>query len=118
MGHTNVDVTLNIYTQVMDDSLRVAAERVGQELFSPAKKRWPEKPKGSCKLPCLSNLLAPQVGFEPTTPRLTAECSTIELLRNISYALHWVAKPYKMRTKKIPDIPFPVNDCFRATSVF
>jgi hypothetical protein len=26
--------------------------------------------------------LAPQVGFEPTTLRLTAECSTIELLRN------------------------------------
>ena len=30
---------------------------------------------------CL-NLLAPQVGFEPTTLRLTAECSTIELLRS------------------------------------
>jgi hypothetical protein len=27
--------------------------------------------------------MAPQVGFEPTTPRLTAECSTVELLRNI-----------------------------------
>jgi hypothetical protein len=26
--------------------------------------------------------LAPQVGFEPTTLRLTAECSTIELLRS------------------------------------
>jgi hypothetical protein len=26
--------------------------------------------------------LAPQVGFEPTTLRLTAGCSTIELLRN------------------------------------
>ena len=26
--------------------------------------------------------LAPQVGLEPTTPRLTAECSTIELSRN------------------------------------
>src|SRR5688572_13975052 len=26
--------------------------------------------------------MAPQVGFEPTTLRLTAECSTIELLRN------------------------------------
>ncbi len=26
--------------------------------------------------------LAPQVGFEPTTARLTAECSTTELLRN------------------------------------
>ena len=29
------------------------------------------------------NVLAPQVGFEPTTYRLTAGCSTLELLRNI-----------------------------------
>ena len=28
--------------------------------------------------------LAPQVGLEPTTTRLTAGCSTIELWRNIS----------------------------------
>ena len=27
--------------------------------------------------------LAPQLGFEPRTLRLTAECSTIELLRSI-----------------------------------
>jgi hypothetical protein len=34
--------------------------------------------------------MAPQVGFEPTTLRLTAECSTIELLRSDvgQYALH------------------------------
>ena len=30
-----------------------------------------------------SALLAPQVGLEPTTLRLTAECSAIELLRLI-----------------------------------
>ncbi len=29
-----------------------------------------------------SGKLAPQVGLEPTTLRLTAECSTIELLRS------------------------------------
>ncbi len=29
-----------------------------------------------------SNLLAPRVGFEPTTLRLTAGCSTVELPRN------------------------------------
>ena len=34
------------------------------------------RPQDVCKL------LAPQVGLEPTTLRLTAECSTIELLRN------------------------------------
>ena len=30
----------------------------------------------------MGDLLAPQVGLEPTTTRLTAECSAIELLRN------------------------------------
>ena len=37
MGHANVYTTLNIYTQVMSDSLRVAAEKIGKncsELFS------------------------------------------------------------------------------------
>lgn len=34
MGHTNADVTLNVYTQVMDDSLRAAVDRVGKELFT------------------------------------------------------------------------------------
>ena len=31
--------------------------------------------------------LAPQVGFEPTTLRLTAACSAIELLRNTAWEL-------------------------------
>ena len=31
----------------------------------------------------LRDWMAPQVGLEPTTLRLTAECSAIELLRNI-----------------------------------
>ena len=31
----------------------------------------------------MSDWLAPQVGLEPTTTRLTAECSAIELLRNM-----------------------------------
>jgi len=34
MGHTNADVTLNVYTQVMDDSLRTAVDRVGNEVFT------------------------------------------------------------------------------------
>ena len=34
MGHTNADVTLNVYTQAMDHSLRTAADRVGKELFT------------------------------------------------------------------------------------
>src|SRR5712691_1838269 len=37
--------------------------------------------------------LAPQVGLEPTTLRLTAECSTIELLRSNSGGLFHYTKP-------------------------
>jgi hypothetical protein len=34
IGHTNVDVTLNVYTQVLDGSLRAAVDRVGDGLFT------------------------------------------------------------------------------------
>ena len=33
MGHANVDTTLNVYTQVLDGSVRDAVERIGGELF-------------------------------------------------------------------------------------
>ena len=33
MGHTKVDTTMNVYTQVLDGTARVAADRVGSELF-------------------------------------------------------------------------------------
>ena len=36
--------------------------------------------------------LAPQVGLEPTTLRLTAECSAIELLRNIGDAQYAMSR--------------------------
>lgn len=32
MGHANVDTTINVYTQVLDGSVRDAVERVGSEL--------------------------------------------------------------------------------------
>ena len=34
-------------------------------------------------------LLAPEVGLEPTTLRLTAECSAIELLRIALWSTFW-----------------------------
>ena len=34
MGHSNVYTTLNVYTQVVDDSKKAAAQRIGNELFS------------------------------------------------------------------------------------
>ena len=33
MGHTKVDTTMNVYTQVLDGAARSAADRVGSELF-------------------------------------------------------------------------------------
>lgn len=33
MGHTKVDTTMNVYTQVLDGAMRAAADRVGSELF-------------------------------------------------------------------------------------
>jgi integrase len=39
MGHANVDTTLNVYTQVLDDSRRAAVEQVGNELFRNQKRR-------------------------------------------------------------------------------
>jgi hypothetical protein len=32
MGHTKVDTTLNVYTQVLDGAAREAASRIGFEL--------------------------------------------------------------------------------------
>ena len=34
MGHAKVDTTLNVYAQVVDGSLRKAADAVGSELFT------------------------------------------------------------------------------------
>jgi integrase len=34
MGHAKVDTTINVYTQVLDASVRSAADRVGAELFT------------------------------------------------------------------------------------
>ena len=34
MDHANVDTTLNIYTQVIDASVRAAVAKVGDELFT------------------------------------------------------------------------------------
>jgi integrase len=34
MGHANVDTTLNVYTQVLDGSVREAVQKVGDQLFT------------------------------------------------------------------------------------
>jgi integrase len=45
MGHAKVDTTLNVYTQVIDGSLRRAADTVGSELFTIV-----HKPEGAAEL--------------------------------------------------------------------
>ena len=42
MGHANVDTTLNVYTQVLDGSLREAVDKVGGELFTIVHKQGQE----------------------------------------------------------------------------
>ena len=39
MGHAIVDTTLNVYTQVLDGSLREAVDKVGDGLFTVVHKR-------------------------------------------------------------------------------
>ena len=52
--------------------------------------------------------MAPQVGLEPTTDRLTADCSTTELLRNNKYyflnlnSATVLQKPLVFVAKRIP----------------
>ena len=48
--------------------------------------------------------LAPRVGLEPTTTRLTAECSTIELSRNILKVV-----PSKLHINDFYILPFDLN---------
>ena len=48
MGHAKVDTTLNVYTQVVEGSLRRAADTVGSELFTIVHK--PEKGAGANSL--------------------------------------------------------------------
>jgi hypothetical protein len=45
MRQANVDTTLNVYAQVLDGSLRKAAETVGSELFTLV-----HKPKNASEL--------------------------------------------------------------------
>ncbi len=44
MGHTKVDTTMNVYTQVLEGAARAAADRVGSELFRIVQKPETEAP--------------------------------------------------------------------------
>ena len=46
------------------------------------------------------DLLAPQVGLEPTTLRLTAECSAIELLRSVALTSSFIKLTERFRSVK------------------
>jgi hypothetical protein len=52
---------------------------------------------GFCAVNPLESL-APRVGFEPTTLRLTAECSTVELPRSVRCYDHYYSRPAKTKS--------------------
>ena len=58
-----------------------------KEGFEPSRRQNRPTPLAGAPLQPLEyfSKLAPQVGFEPTTDRLTADCSTAELLWNKVY---------------------------------
>ena len=60
-----------------------------RRILSPV--RLPIPPLRHIQIICSTNIflkkMAPGVGLEPTTSRLTADCSTIELLRNMCVSL-------------------------------
>ena len=67
----------------IDTEIDTEAKRKGTGCYSPVGKRK-NRAKYTKKEPTLGGFfIAPQVGLEPTTLRLTAECSAIELLRNM-----------------------------------
>lgn len=53
------------------------------DCFRPAEVYVKDDTSESADRALVVGLLAPEVGLEPTTLRLTAECSAIELLRNV-----------------------------------
>ena len=62
MGHTKVDTTLNVYTQVLDGAARDAATRVGSELS-----RIVQIPSGPTALtPCKDWLLRLDSNQQPS----------------------------------------------------
>ena len=63
-----------------------------KEGFEPSRRQNRPTPLAGAPLQPLEyfSKLAPQVGFEPTTDRLTADCSTTELLWNIKITFYFI----------------------------
>ncbi len=102
VGHASITTTFDTYGHLMPQAKRSATEKLERSIFGEGSVRTFVRHfrcRRDGKLRMLSNLavkfcdwrgvvlqtielLAPQVGLEPTTLRLTAGCSTIELLRS------------------------------------
>ena len=78
MRHADIRTTFNIYGDVVTDEMTTASERVAKLLFVGTERKQSAVNRKSLER------LAPQVGLEPTTLRLTAGCSAIELLRSVA----------------------------------
>jgi len=85
MRHSDIRTTFNIYGQALSSSKREANSKVvGMVIREP--KKGVQGDSGTVPFCSLAEgpreRMAPQVGLEPTTLRLTAGCSAIELLRS------------------------------------
>ena len=95
LRHASITTTGNIYVQEIPSSVRSAVNATVREILGDEKGgaireiQSRDSTVSNCaQVEVLErskplNLLAPQVGLEPTTLRLTAECSAIELLRSV-----------------------------------
>jgi hypothetical protein len=82
MGHTNADVTLNVYTEAMDDSLRTAVDRVGNEWFNIVH----SGEGGLDSVPLAPSEASRGAGLEPARPS-DAKAVTRIRLRQAAFAL-------------------------------
>ncbi len=79
MRHADIRTTMNIYGDAASADMREAHGKIVQLA------REGNQTAGEGSYP--TERMAPQVGLEPTTLRLTAGCSAIELLRSESTTL-------------------------------
>jgi integrase len=81
MKHTDIRTTMNIYGDVVTDEMTTAGNKVARLCIS-VKRSASRAQLGVSHWGQAIERMAPQVGLEPTTLRLTAGCSAIELLRS------------------------------------
>ena len=75
MGHAKIDTTLNVYTQVIDESKRAAAQKISDELFTIV--HSPDRAnRVSTGQPRMAAKCGKHLSFDAQWPRLAAPCDS------------------------------------------